>query len=728
MNNWMVIDYETYYDTEYSLSKIPAHVYVHDERFEEQCLSYYCPMLGMDRPATVTTDALPAFYEALRKHAHNLVLVGQNTIGFDALILAKHGIFFKGHVDTQVLSRYRWGSTVLKHSLEAIADRLDLSPDPTMTAEVQRLLGLSDADMQESRKLSQALAAVKGKYVRDIPDNLYKALCVYCESDVWLTWLAAQIMTKDVPASVYRTMTYNGNTVARAPLVLDIDLLKTLKDDFGAQRTLAMTAFFHSLPDDVQTEMVAAVATKKAPNPPPELIMLKYIRSNDKMVWLLGTMGINDADIPRKQGKNGLTYAFAKTDVELIDFAASFDPAESLVPDLIDLRLEFKTSNAESKIARLIAVGEATPDRRFGMHIHTYGATNTARHSGGNAMGSSPHNISRAKPMFYPASCHQPIRFSEDIGIRDAICAPPGKVLIVYDSSGIELRAVGYITQEPAITDPLADKTRDLYVEMAQRILSRPDLTKKDKKERFLGKLCALSLQYLTGWRRLRHTSIIWGNEIDEATAQLAHTMYRVINPNVEAFWGYAGAMLAYWSGAPLRAPEDYGCLKAPDGSYRLKGCRAITLMPDGLRMPNGFRIRYPSLQFTPPSRGNMGGYTYWNGARKSRARVHAGLVLENISQAIVTQIMDWQLDQIMQEISAQNLPAQYAGQVHDENIFVCDPEYEFAVSTIVQKWMKTPPPWWPELVLGCDGGNGFGMFEDDAPFDSSLQRYGWAK
>lgn len=236
-----------------------------------------------------------------------------------------------------------------------------------------------------------------------------------------------------------------------------------------------------------------------------------------------------------------------------------------------------------------------------------------------------------------------------------------------------------------------------------------------------------LSLQYLTGWKRLQLTAALWGNPITEMTAKTAHAVYRTVNPNVVTFWEQAAHMMTYWAGGSLFDPEHYGCVVAPDGSYRLAGCRAVTLMEDGLRMPNGFRVRYPHLKYI--AHGEFRGWSYWNASRNSRNRVHPGLVLENLAQALTSQVMDWQLDQIMVELDRRALTAQYAGQVHDENVFVAAPEDAHAVGMIVQRWMATAPPWWPEIVLDCEGGDGAGWLEHELDYGiTPKQRYGFAK
>lgn len=641
---YFVADFETYYDVEYSLSKLSALAYIYDERFEVQGLSVYCPALGINTIISVALDKLPAFLEQLKAVAHTLTLVGQNSIGFDALIFAKYGVFFKHHIDTQVLSRYRWGSTVTKHSLEAISERLNLTVPLSYQQAVQKLLNLTDEDMQQSRKLSQALGAVKGKRLVEIEPPLLRALHVYCEADVWLTREAASIMLEDFPKAALHSMDYNAHALINIPLRLDVQLLDTMKDDYTSERTARLNAFWSALSTPVQTLMREAIATKKEPNPPSELIVMRYIRSKDKLVELLAMLGVASHELPMKEGKGGQILACAKTDLEWVEFGERYNDGSSIIPELVALRSDYATTATESKLKSFAQAGHATPDHRWAMHIQTFGAVNTGRHSGGNATANSPQNLKRAKPLFQ-SSCG-PIRFDEDVGVRDAIMSPEGRKLLVYDSSGIELRMVGYLTQERAITDALADPSRDLYVEFARRVFNNPALTKKDKKERFVGKVSCLSLQYLTGPTKLAHTAALWGQPISTELATVTHRVYREANPSVVAFWETAERWMRYWSDKHVSDSKppagDLGCVKASDGSYRLQGCPAITLMSDGLKLPNGFRIRYPKLSY---SYKHPRGWTYYNAARRSVQRIHAGLVLENCiakGTEVLTETRGW--------------------------------------------------------------------------------------
>lgn len=641
---YFVADFETYYDVDYSLSKLSALAYIHDERFEIQGLSVYCPALGIDTILSIALPKIPAFFERLKAVAHHLTLVGQNSIGFDALIFAKYDVFFKHHIDTQVLSRYHWGSTVMKHSLEAISERLNLNVPLAYQQKVQQLLNLTDEDMQQSRKLSQALGAVKGKRLADIEPALLKALHTYCEADVWLTREAARHLLLTTPDEALQSMDYNAHALINLPLRLDVALLDTMKDDYVTERSTRLNAFWYALPTPLQTLMREAIATKKDPNPPGEFIVMRYLRSKDKLVDLLTMLGVAPHELPMKSGKIGKILACAKTDLDWIDFGERYNDGSSLIPTLVELRGDYATTATESKLKSFTLAGYATPDHRWAMHIQTFGAVNTGRHSGGKATANSPQNLKRAAPLFQ-SSCG-PLRFDEEVGVRDAIMSPEGRKLLVYDSSGIELRMVGYLTQERSITDVLADPSRDLYVELAQRIFANPTLTKKDKKERFLGKISALSLQYLTGPTKLAHTAALWGQPISAELAARTHRVYREVNTSVVAFWETAERWMRHWSssrGTENRPPaSDLGCVQAPDGSYRLQGCHAIILMPDGLMLPNGFRIRYPKLAY---SQRAPQGWTYYNAARRANQRIHAGLVLENCiaeGTEVLTETRGW--------------------------------------------------------------------------------------
>lgn len=81
--------------------------------------------------------------------------------------------------------------------------------------------------------------------------------------------------------------------------------------------------------------------------------------------------------------------------------------------------------------------------------------------------------------------------------VRGAVCAPPGKELIVADYSAIEARGVLWASCDQRALDVFR-RGEDIYCDMAEVIYGRP-ISKKDKDERQLGKAAVLGLGYMMG-------------------------------------------------------------------------------------------------------------------------------------------------------------------------------------------------------------------------------------
>ena len=115
----------------------------------------------------------------------------------------------------------------------------------------------------------------------------------------------------------------------------------------------------------------------------------------------------------------------------------------------------------------------------------------------------------------------------------------------------------------------------------------------------------------------------------------------------------------------------------------------------EGIRTPKGL-IRYPGLreEFTEDGKSE---WVYGEG--RNKARIYAGKVTENIVQHLARCVIaDNALDYQRQTGRTPALT------VHDELVYVVpETEAEQALADL-QKLMRTPPSWWPELVTWSEG------------------------
>jgi DNA polymerase bacteriophage-type len=133
--NVLVLDFETYYDSAYSLSKMTAYEYVEDSRFDILGLAYYT--IGGDTPEFIVGTPTLGSLDDFTISCHNA--------HFDALILArKFGIYPKYIIDTMDLSREY--QTKRKHALKSLANDFGLGEK----GEIIQFIGKHAADMKEA--------------------------------------------------------------------------------------------------------------------------------------------------------------------------------------------------------------------------------------------------------------------------------------------------------------------------------------------------------------------------------------------------------------------------------------------------------------------------------------------------------------------------------------------------------------------------------------------------
>lgn len=218
---------------------------------------------------------------------------------------------------------------------------------------------------------------------------------------------------------------------------------------------------------------------------------------------------------------------------------------------------------------------------------------------------------------------------------------------------------------------------------------------------------------YGCGWKKLLHTATLWGVDVTPDLIQLVHAQYRVSHPPVVEAWDFFDTLLHRW------ASKD----RFEDG----ESISIFEITAKGLRSPTGFLIQYPDLEVSvrPFGRKFVRSYTYWNAARRSRANVHRGLVLENCSQHAAGAVFNDMMVRI--ERRATEVGGLFCGDVHDEMIYRAPVGLGGEVLKIMQEEMKVPPVWWPELPVTSEGEHGFGILETDTGF-TMASRYGMLK
>jgi DNA polymerase I-like protein with 3'-5' exonuclease and polymerase domains len=312
------IDFETYYDREYSLSKITTEEYVHDDRFEVIGVSVKIDD-GPTEWFSGTFNETKAWLERIDWSvtgaiAHNMM--------FDSAILSwRFGIKPVAYLDTLCMARAVDGVEV-GNSLAKLADRYGLGSKGT---EVLLAIGKRRANFTEE-ELAQ-----------------YGS---YCCNDVEITKKLFDILGPHFSKTEFKLIDLTMRMYAEPVLELDLPLLEQHLEDVKDRKE--------------------ALLTKAS-------VDKETLMSNPKFADLLRSYGVYPpTKISPTTGK--ATYALAKND-EL--FKALLEHPDERVQAVVAARLGAKSTLEETRTERLISIAKRgklpVPLRYYAAHTGRWG-------------------------------------------------------------------------------------------------------------------------------------------------------------------------------------------------------------------------------------------------------------------------------------------------------------------------------------------------------------------
>ena len=615
----VTIDFETYYDQQFSLSKMTTEAYIRDPRFE---------IIGVgvkvnDYPTDWYSGDNPGKFLNSLDYSKRAILC-HNT-AFDGAILAWHfGINPKLWLDTLSMARPLHNITV-----------------GGSLAKLVSYYGLG--------KKGDEVVAALGKRKADFTEADLAQYGQYCINDVDLTYALWNKLKVGFPSSELLVIDQTLRMYTDPVIELDVPLLeKHLEEVRTRKRTLISDLGLTGVSEEALTKM---------------------LMSNDIFAKYLKNLGIEPpTKTSLKTGKE--SWAFAKTDKGMTDL---LEHPDERVQGVVAARLGVKSTLEETRTAALIGVQSRG---RLPIMLNYYGA-HTGRFSGGDKL-----NL-------------QNLPSRGNTAIRRALKAPPGQMLISCDSSQIEARTVAWVAGQDDLVQAFRDK-RDVYSEFASEVYGRK-ITKADKVERFVGKTCVLGLGYGMGAEKFRRTLEIGQGGInvviDINEAERIVRLYRQKNWKIVQFWQKCGNALKdmLYGGANELHPQ-------------------VRYDKQGIRLPNGFYVRYPALRET------ANGFMYISDARtyqkalKDRVltgsppddiawtRIYGGKVTENIVQALAALV-------IREQMAAAGMHFKVAFQVHDEIIIAVPEDNALADQVKLEALMSNAPKWAPDLPVACESG-----------------------
>ena len=295
--NILTVDFETYYDKEFSLSKMTTEEYIRSDRFE---------VIGL---AVALNDSAPEWFSGTHKEVAdwlakfdwpNSFVLAHNT-QFDGAILSwLFGIKPKGWLDTLCMARAKHGVEA-GGSLKALSERYQLGVKGN---EVVNALGRRRMDFS--------------------PEDLAK-YADYCVNDCVLTYDLFNKLADGFPRKELKVIDLTLRMFIEPTLELNLPLLES---------------HLESVKEKKAALLAAAAADRDS------------LMSNEKFALLLSTLGVEPPKkISARTQKE--TWAFAKTDEE---FKALLTHPDPRVQTLVGARLGTKTTLEETRTQRFIDI------------------------------------------------------------------------------------------------------------------------------------------------------------------------------------------------------------------------------------------------------------------------------------------------------------------------------------------------------------------------------------
>ena len=656
------LDFETYYDADYTLSKLSTSEYVRDERFEASMVGI---KIGNKKTKVVPHNKIKAELAKINWATHSVLC---HNVQFDGFILSHHyGVYPKRYYCTLGMARGL-------HSNEIGA-------------------GLHDVSVfyGGKGKIEDGIENMKGVRFKELFANkpLWNRSVEYCANDVDEMYRVFCDMHPVYPAKEMDLIHMTARMFCAPVLKVDIPRVQAEYEREVARREELLLNLLN--PRDYDN--ILDGKDKKLEGKERDMrIVKKVVGSNERFIDLFEKLGITRDQLPRKLSpawmkKNQAereasldtkwAFAFAKDDLDFIsmpdrvwDYFPHLDPnnaadaqeaadlAEKL-QQLIDTRIAVKSTTNITRAERFLKAGANGMPLPVG---YAYYRAHTGRWGGNNKM--NMQNLTRGGEL------------------RLSILAAKGHQIAVADSGQIEARVNAWLWDQHDLLAAFRDK-RDVYSEFATDIYGRK-ITKEDKNDRHVGKVCVLGLGYQMGAPKLQMTlarGALGGPKIALPIDQCQHIVntYRRKYYAIKQGWAKCNDFIEHMANPHLE-PIQYKCLE---------------IGFEYIRLPNGMCLKYPDLRKAKGEK-DWDEWTYQSG--DIRKKIYGGLLCENLVQALARIIVAEQMLMI-------DVKYPVVMTTHDE--CVTHPKTKDAAKcyAFMEKCMTTPLWWCPEIPLAAEGG-----------------------
>ena len=520
--------------------------------------------------------------------------------------------------------------------------------------------GNSLAKLVEHYKLgvkdNTALLNTKGRHLADFTAEEVNAMRTYNRDDTDQCHALFKLLIKHYNSAELWQIDATIRMLVEPKFMLSRQVLNKALSDVRIQKQQALEAMGRILYGDAYDDVEDV-----------EEGVRSVLASAPRFKLLLESLGVDVPMKPSPSDPEKQIPALSKTDEAFLALQEHEDPVVALAAST---RLDVKSTILQTRLESFLATGKALRGR-LPIPLHYCGADTTGRWSG---FMYNPQNLNRIDPS-------KP-KLSD--ALRKSMVAPPGYKVVVADLSGIELRVNHFLWQVPssmALYKASPDKA-DLYKGFAAKLYNIPEAD-VSKAQRQVGKVAHLGLGFGAGAATFQKVAKLMGGvDLDLPESEKITYRWRDEYPEIVQGWKICHATL------PGIAAGD---------KYEVDPWGLVTTTQNALVLPSGRHIRYPALHI---EEGEKRRDEWWYGTGRNRARIYAGKIDENIVQALARDIIAENAFVVYKELNG--LRPSLA--VHDELVYVVPEDTAQHVLDTVQRIMRTPPVWWPQLITWSEG------------------------
>jgi DNA polymerase len=636
------LDFETYWDTTHTLSRMSPTEYIQHPETEIISVS----IKEGDKPTYVLfgEDNIRTHMQAM--DWSDAMAIGHNMSGFDSMILAwRLGINPKMYGCTAAMARSQYsktsvffgGKSLTGVSLKKLSYELDVGV-----------------------KLDLEATNTKGKHLVNFSEDEIAAMEEYNKVDTDLCAALFKRLIKGFPKQELVLIDMTTRMLVEPQLVLNAPKVQLALRQVKEEKRESLIKLAHAL--GIATFAANTLETGTSV----EEQVRTELASAAKFGALLTNLGV---PVPMKvspTNANKMTPALAKTDEAFIALQTHKNP---LVASAAMARLEVKSTLLETRLEAFLQTA-AVCGGKIPVPLKYAGADTTGRWSG------EQYNMQNLPRIGATPKASDALRMS--------LLAPPGHKVIVSDLSGIELRVNMFLWKVPYAMElfKASPDKADLYRYFAAHDLYNIDEIQVTKTQRQVGKVAHLGLGFGAGGATFQKVAKLMGGvdmSLEEATKVV--DTYRAAHSEIKDGWkAFQNSLTHIKQGTEIPIDSWGMCM----------------VEKNAIRLPSGRRIYYPDLKQEQDSNGKI---EWWYGNGRTRARIYAGKGVENLVQALARDVI---AEHAVKFFKATGIRP--ALTVHDELVYVVPEDSAEEQLDTLQTIMRQGVSWWPELVTWSEG------------------------